>query len=88
MVYAIAFALLKSSAHDELGYHDVKVFSNLALTVISIGAVFVAIFHWLVPEEKPQPISAYGDIEDESERTPITDDYQTESRLKIRYGWL
>ena len=32
LVYAIAFGLLKSSESDDLGYADVKVFSNLAIT--------------------------------------------------------
>ena len=32
LVYAIAFGLLKSSESDDLGYDDVKVFSNLAIT--------------------------------------------------------
>ena len=75
MVYAIAFGLFKSSNHDELGYHDVKVFNNLALVVVCIGSVFVALFHWLVPEEKPDEISPYRNIEDDSvdERTPISD---------------
>ena len=54
MVYAIAFGLLKSSDQDELGYHDVKVFNSLALINVSIGAVFVGLFHWLVPEDKSQ----------------------------------
>ena len=32
LVYAIAFGLLKSSESDDLGYADVKVFFNLAIT--------------------------------------------------------
>ena len=75
IVYAIAFGLLKSSNHDDLGYHDVRVFNNLAIIVVCIGSVFVALFHWLVPEDKPDEISPYGNIEDDStdERTPIND---------------
>ena len=51
MVYGLAFAFLQSSAENELGYEDRKIFSNLALIVVGVGSIFSALFHFYVPEK-------------------------------------
>ena len=76
LVYAIAFGLLKSSSQDELGYHDAKVFGTLAIVNVSIGSIFVGLFHWFVPEEKYSAQSVYHDIENEEQL--VADDSDTD----------
>ena len=65
VVYAIAFALLKSSKSNELGWEDRSTFSHLAMIVVGIGSVFSLMFHATVPEKRGDEEEREGDNEEE-----------------------
>ncbi|XP_036940504.1 major facilitator superfamily domain-containing protein 12-like [Acanthopagrus latus] len=91
-VYAVAYLLFHVQAggdddplSDALGPADVKIFKNLALIVLGIGAVFCIFFHLGTTESRPE---GGEEEQEEGERRPLLRRPRTVSSLLQWKCWL